>query len=273
MSAAPYWKDATATLLAPLIDAARLGIITDVDGTISPIVDQPDAAQVTARSRALLAALQGQAALVAVISGRAAADVQARVGLPGLVYVGNHGLERWISGEVETAPAAMPYRPQLEAVFAALQAQGLPGMIFEDKGATLSIHYRQTAAPQDVARQLGPQVQAAAAAHGLRFFQGRMVFEIRPPLETNKGTAFRDLVHEYHLDAALYLGDDTTDVDALYAARALRQVGDCYAVGLGVVAAETPDSVRTAADVLASGVPGVEAFLAWLLESLAASAS
>ncbi|MBN2469850.1 MAG: trehalose-phosphatase, partial [Anaerolineae bacterium] len=87
----PLWQ-ADHPLLQALLRAARLGIITDVDGTISPIVDDPDAARVTPRNRELLAALAGHLALVAVVSGRAAGDVQARVNLPDLVYVGNHGL-------------------------------------------------------------------------------------------------------------------------------------------------------------------------------------
>ena len=80
-----YWQAATSTLLEPVVSSARVGLVTDVDGTISPIVNHPDAAQVTPRSRALLADLRSHLALVAVISGRSAADVGARGGIRGLV--------------------------------------------------------------------------------------------------------------------------------------------------------------------------------------------
>ena len=142
-----HWQDATDTTLHTLLEQPRLGLITDVDGTISPIVAHPDDAQVTPRNREMLDALQDVLTLVAVISGRAADDISQRVGIPGLVYVGNHGLETWIDGEVTLAPQVHAYRPGLEIVRDALTPRILPGMIVEDKGATLSIHYRRAEDP------------------------------------------------------------------------------------------------------------------------------
>jgi trehalose 6-phosphate phosphatase len=262
-----HWQDARSTSLQRLLDAARPGVITDVDGTISPIVAHPDAAQVTPRSRDLLRDLHAHLALVAVISGRAVADVQARVNLPELVYVGNHGLEWWIDGQVQLAPEAAAHRPALEAALDAVRALQVPGMIVEDKGATLSVHYRQTSDPDTVAATFTPILQRIADERGLKLFQGRLVFEVRPPIQVNKGSAFSDLITYYHLDAAIYLGDDTTDVDALIMARRLRESGACYALGLGVTADETPPAVLDHADLLADGVQDVEAFLAWLLSA------
>lgn len=260
-------------LVQPVVHASRLGVITDVDGTISPIVDDPAAAQVTPRNRELLAALAESLPLVAVISGRAAADVQARVGLPGLVYVGNHGLERWADGVVHLAPEAATYRPALEAAIAATAALEQPGMQVEDKGATVSVHYRRTPDPAAARALLLPALEGITADHGLKLFAGRMVFELRPPIDVHKGTAFRQLVTEYALDAALYLGDDTTDIDALHMARTLREQAACYAVGLGVNSAGTPSDVLAAADVALDGVSGVESFFAWLLNAASASAT
>jgi trehalose 6-phosphate phosphatase len=268
-----HWQTATSTLLQPVVSGARVGLVTDVDGTISPIVDHPDAAQVTPRSRALLADLRPHLALVAVISGRAAADVRERVGLPDLVYVGNHGLEWWAGGRIEIAPEAAVFRPALEAALDAVRADLVPGMLVEDKGATLSVHYRQTADPAAVSARLAPVFEALARQHGLRLFKGRMVFEIRPPIDVNKGSAFRDLITRYRLDAALYLGDDTTDVDALRMARRLREEGVCAAVGLGVESANMPPAVRDSADLLVSGIQDVEAFLSWLLNERSASST
>ncbi len=268
----PYWQDAL-SLLQPLVERPRLGLVTDVDGTISPIVSEPEAAQVTGRSRELLRALQVHLALVAVVSGRSVKDVRNRVALPGVVYLGNHGLERWEDNRVVPAPQAAAFRPALEAAMEALGPQQMPGMQIEDKGATLSIHYRQTADPAAVAEKFAPLLREIAASHGLSFFQGRMVFELRPPLEVNKGTAFRGLVIERELDAAVYIGDDTTDVDALRMARQLRQEQRCYCLGLGVESPDIPDAVRATADLLVSGVSGVESFLAWLLTARSASST
>lgn len=268
-----HWHNTTSNLLKPVAEQPRAGLITDMDGTISHIVDQPDQAQITARSRELLKALHPCLALVAIVSGRAAEDIRHRVGLPELVYVGNHGLERWIDDAVSLTPEAAPFRPRLEAATASLNARKIPGMVVEDKGATLSVHYRQVSDPNETAIQFHPIIQEIADSQGLRLFQGRMVFELRPPIEVDKGTAFRNLVEEFQLDAAIYIGDDTTDVDALHAARQLRESGVCHAVGIGVQSPDMPEVVGEAADVMTSGVSDVEALFSWLLKSRKASST
>lgn len=268
-----YWVDAQDTLLKTLLDRSRIGLVTDVDGTISVIADHPDAAQVTPRARTLLGALAERLPLVAAVSGRAVADLQARVGLGQLVYVGNHGLEWWVDDRVEVAPAVAAYRSVLEDARAEIQGYVVPGMIVEDKGATLSVHYRRTADPEVVAATLRPVIGQIAAAHGLRLYEGRMVFELRPPLEIDKGSAFRDLVTRYRLDGAVYLGDDTTDADALQAARAMRAAGTCYALGLGVESDSMPEVVRASADLIVNGVQDAERFLAWMLNASVASSN
>jgi trehalose 6-phosphate phosphatase len=267
------WQDAQATLLGTLVAKPRLGLVTDIDGTISPIVPDPPSAQVTPRNKELLAALREHLTLVAVISGRAAEDIHARVGLPGLVYVGNHGLERRVAGRVEVMPEAQAYRPAIEAALAALAARPTPGMLVEDKGVTISVHFRQVADKDAFVPEYRPLVEGIAAEQGLKLFQGRMVFELRPPIQVDKGSALRSLVAEYRLEAAMYLGDDVTDIDAFQAARQLRQEGTCYALAVGVESEGVPDAVRHASDLLVSGVSGTEALLAWLLRARSASST
>jgi len=262
-----HWREAIPILTDLAAQPGRLGLITDVDGTISPIVDQPDAAQVTPRNRELLSRLESSLPLVAVISGRSAKDVHARLDLPGLVYIGNHGLERWVDGQIQIHPEARRYRPALEKAQADIQAFLQPGMLLEDKGATLSLHYRQAKHPDQVAIALQPKLQQLANSHGLWLTEGRRVFEFRPPVNIDKGTAFRGLVRDYRLEAALYLGDDTTDIAALQAARNLRADGSCRAYGLGVKSDGTPATVLTNADFLIYGLLEVESFLAWLLKA------
>lgn len=261
-----HWTSAKDTLLATWSAQPRIGLITDVDGTISHIVNQPDAATVTPGSREHLRTLHNQIALVAVVSGRAAGDVRRMVDLPELYYVGNHGLEWWSDGGVAITPEAEQFRPALEAAIREIEPHIVPGMIVEDKGATISVHYRQVASPAAVQGTLTPVLQKIAGAHHLRMFQGRMIFELRPPVEVNKGTAFRELVARNNLDAAMYIGDDTTDVDAMRMAREMRDTRTCYALAIGVEAAETPAPVRENADLLVSGVDEVETFLGWLVE-------
>lgn len=268
-----YWKDAQTTLLKILLTHERIGLITDVDGTISPIVDQPDKARVTPRNHNLLQQLQTQLTLVGVISGRSAEDVAQRVGIEGLVYVGNHGLERWEDGVVIPSPQIAQFRPALESALTMLQEHQVDGLFIEDKQATLSIHYRNVANPTHFAQTFTPIIQQIASDNNLYYFQGRMLFELRPPLDLNKGTAFHDLIQSHNLQAALYLGDDTTDADALKMAQTLRKTNQCYALSIGVESDDTPDSVRDNADLLVSGVPDVESFFAWLLNASKASSN
>ena len=101
-----YWEKSKSEFLKA-INKPRFGLITDVDGTISPIVDVPDEARVTPRNLELLAELEAHLTLTAVVSGRSAEDVYNRVGLPGLVYIGNHGMEQWQDGKVIVSPTAM----------------------------------------------------------------------------------------------------------------------------------------------------------------------
>lgn len=268
------WQDAISGMVNRLVEHERLGVITDMDGTLSPIVANPAEARPTERNRELLQKLSSRLALVAVVSGRAAADVRERVNLPELIYAGNHGLERWQDGEVQVAPAVAPYVPHLQNAIEHLKSSGpqIPGLFIEDKGATVSVHYRNTPDPTTAGEELDPALSAIAAAEGLHMFRGRMVFELRPPLEMHKGTIFRQLIEEYRLDAAVYLGDDTTDADALRVAQQLREQGHCYSFGIGVSSDDMPSVVAESSDVLVPGVEGVESFFSWLLDALSASA-
>lgn len=261
------WQAARESHLRAFATQARAGLLTDVDGTISPIVPHPDDARVSERSRELLEELSSCLTLVGVISGRAAADIARRVGVPDLVYVGNHGLERWVDGMVKPDPSAAAYRPQVQVAKHQIEPRLKPGMWIEDKQATLSVHYRQTADPDSIAQDMSPLIQQIAARQGLRFFEGRRIFEIRPPVDVDKGTAFRQLIDEYRLDAALYIGDDVTDTDAFRVARRLRESGRCYALGVGVESDSTPELVTETSDLSASGISGVESLLAWLLSA------
>lgn len=265
-----YWENAKTELLEA-IGKSRLGLVSDVDGTLSSIVDVPDKARVTPRNLELLAALQAQLTLTAVISGRSAGDVYQRVGLPGLVYIGNHGMERWQDGKVNVSAAAAAFRENLFAAAAEIEQSLVTGMRFEDKGATLSVHYRQAEDPEMVADKLAPLMQAIAKKHGLHLTRGRKVFEFRPPVEIDKGTAFEELVKTHRLEAAFYIGDDTTDVAVFLAAQRLRAARKCLAYGLGVESRGTPQAVLTEADYLVREVAGVESFLDWLSKARMAS--
>lgn len=268
----PHWKQATDTL-AQLVRTERLGLFSDLDGTLAPIATTPKAAQLSPQARQLLEDLHSELPFVALISGRRAASLAAKVGLPSLTYVGNHGLERWENGQTVVLPEAQAYLPQIQAAKKELQSLEQDGAFVEDKQVTLSVHYRQTPQPEDFARQHKVRIAELVAEHGLVLFMGKMVFEVRPPIEMDKGVAFRNLVEQQHLQAALFLGDDISDLNALRMARRLREENICAAWGVGVQSLDAPEDLAATADFLAAGVADVEELLAWLLAARKASST
>lgn len=267
------WTTAVSTDLYALIQKPRLGLIVDIDGTLSHIAATPQDAEVTERNRRLLGKLQQHLDVVAAVTGRAAADAQQMVGVPGVLYIGNHGMERLKNGQVDILPEVRRFRPRIDEVMGKLRAMHLPGVHIEDKYVSLSVHYRNAEDPEAMGESLRPTIKHLCYDHDLSFHEGRMVFEVRPGISLNKGTALETLAGEYELDGLVFIGDDTTDVDAMRAARRLRENNECYAISLGVDSPETPDVVRENADLIVQGVEGVEEFLSWLLRARKASSS
>ena len=268
----PHWKQATDTL-AELVRTPRFGLFSDLDGTLAPIALSPEAAHLNPRTRQLLADLRDELPLLALISGRRAASVAEKVAIPGIVYIGNHGLERWDHGQTIMLPEAQPYLPQLQAVKKGLHALEQNGAFIEDKQVTLSFHYRQSPQPDEFAAEHAARISELVARHGLVLFAGKRVFEVRPPIEMDKGIAFRSLVEAQNLNAALFIGDDISDLNALHMARTLRHEKVCEAWGIGVQSEDAPEDLAAAADFLAEGVADVEELLAWLLAARKASAT
>ena len=253
--------------LQAVLDCPPVGLLLDIDGTISPIAATPDGASVPEPIRVLLGRLATRLPLVAAVSGRAAADAARMVDVAGMVYAGNHGLEMLRDGLSVPLPEAAPFQDAIRNVLRAAKAElPLPGLIFENKGLTASVHYRLAGDPAAAGAEAGTVLERLASMHGLRLTSGRMVWEIRPPLEANKGTAVRRLVEEYRLRGVIFCGDDRTDVDAFTVLSDLRPAGICDTLNVGVAAAETPWEVQAGADVLVDGVTGMERLLRELVE-------
>ena len=232
----------TSDLLARLAAEPRLAaILLDVDGTLAPIVDRPEDARVPEETRRELARLASRYALVACVSGRPGDEVTRLVGVPGVAAVGEHGLE--------LAPEAKEWADRV-AVF----ASGVDWPA-ERKPLSVSFHFRR-ADDEAAARAYLTRVEAAAPAVGLVPRWGRMVLEVRPPVEANKGTAVDALVRRANVGRALYAGDDTTDVDAFAALDGL-ELGVKVAVG----STEAPAALLEAADLVVDGTEGVLSML------------
>ena len=266
------WKD-DKTLIARLASQPGFGLVTDVDGTISPIVNDPDQAYVLPRIAQTLEALVERLPLVGAISGRPVKDLMARVGVPGMVYIGNHGFERMEAGQVIVPDSVQPYQQAVRAAVKEIPSALLPGMVLEDKAVTLTIHYRNAHQPEAVKTHFKPLITGLADRLGLRLFEGRKVFELRPPVEVDKGTALAQVLKDFNVQAAIFLGDDTTDIAALKMVQLLRTQGKCQAYGVGVESTHTPAGVLEYRDYGASGVEDVADLLAFILISGKASST
>jgi trehalose 6-phosphate phosphatase len=217
-------------------------LLLDVDGALAPIVPRPEDARVPDETRTELERLGNRYSLVACISGRTSEEARGIVGVPGLEYVGVHGLE--------LAPEAGEWRGSLRELAAAAH---WPAEDTQDKGIALTLHYRR-AADQDAARARLEEVAGQARTLGLDTHFGRKMLEIRPPVDADKGTAVQALLAGRGLNAALYAGDDTTDLDAF---RGLTEAGLELTVRVAVVSAESPAELREQADLGVEGPHGL----------------
>ena len=237
-------------------------LFLDYDGTLVPLARRPELAVASPDLLKALSALTGQMP-VAVVTGRGRSDVMEMVRVSGLAYAGSHGFDivdaqgRDLSGDI-----GAPYRPALEQAARSLAPVLAPvkGAFLEDKVYSLAIHYREVA-PEQHADVLDA-VNAEAARHdGLKRTGGKMIHELRPDIDWNKGTAVLRVMEALGLTAqtavAFYLGDDETDEDAF---RAIKDTGIGIRVGApgGPTHAHfslaTPGDVRVFLDRLADTV-------------------
>ena len=234
-------------LLAPLREApGETALLFDVDGTLAPIAPRPELAFVPAETKVELTRLAAKYLLVACISGRSGAEAEALVGVEGIRYVGNHGLEL-DEGAAELASRIAAFRDTV----------ALP---VEDKGLSLSYHYR-LAEDEEAARSELQTVADRARAEGLDPRWGRKVLEIRPPVAADKGTAVQALLASVEAHRGLYAGDDTTDLDAF---AGLARAGLEHAVRVAVESEEGPEELGAAADLVVAGPPQLASLLATL---------
>lgn len=246
----------------------RLVLLLDFDGTLAPIVERPELAALPGPTRAALERLLAHPGVdVAIVSGRALADVRELARLPGIAYAGNHGMEIDGAGLRRVHLEAAAARPHLETLVATLgpELAAVRGALLEDKGLTLTVHHRLVERSQ-VPRVRHLVLAAAAPLPGLRVTEGKEVLEVRPAVEWDKGRAVEFLLDS--LDPppgapVIYLGDDTTDEDAFRAVRGWREGGE------SVLVAESQPS-DTAAASLARDPAEVGVLLARIAEALGA---
>jgi trehalose 6-phosphate phosphatase len=246
-------------------------VALDIDGTLAPIAPTPSAAAIPAETRRTLERLaRAHDVHLAFVTGRAARDGQRLVDVPDSWTIGNHGIELIDpTNALRVNSLAEAFAPTL-ARAARLLAEplaGITGVFIENKTWTLSVHVR-LAARSDV-----PTVEQALTAVArqleLRIIHGKEIFELRPPLPINKGTALIELAEALGVSnnrgmlggSLLYAGDDRTDEDAFRAIRARQWSAITVHVGEGI----SPGGVQTEAEFVLPDPPALRELLNWLV--------
>jgi trehalose 6-phosphate phosphatase len=259
-----------ATALEPLrADPPAGAVLLDIDGTLAPIVRHAADAHVPEATRALLIEIARRYGLVGCVSGRRANTARQIVALGTIAYIGNHGAELLrpgasapeISDELEAwTPRVRAFAARaLTSVRERLRVRG------EDKGAIAAFHWRG-APDENAAAAAVAEIAAAAVEEGFAIHWGRKVLEVRPPVVLDKGVGVSALLRDTDVTAALYVGDDSTDLDAFRGLRALVDAGALrHAVCVAVGSEETPEELALEADLTVDGTDGVRELLGVLL--------
>jgi trehalose 6-phosphate phosphatase len=240
-------------------ESVLLGL--DFDGTLVPFAKKPDQSLLSGRTRRLLESLaDNKRCTTVILSGRDRQDLQQRVGIPGLIYVGNHGLEISGPGFLFVEPAAVAWHEELQALKEELHVRlrGIPGCFVEDKGLTLCVHFRQVFTAEEV-EAVRHRVREALANtdHPFLLTQAEKALEIRLRGYWNKGAAVA-WIKDHYAGAdplVIYLGDDSLDEDV-------------FAAFPGGVTIKIGKAERTAARYRLGNASEVQVFLAWLVAKL-----
>ena len=270
---APAERDAPAALLSARAALALAGadlarrpwlVVSDFDGTLSPLVMDPWGARIIPQARRALRRLSAQPdTIVALLSGRTALDLAARVRVGGARYLGNHGLEQ---GRLARGARAETLRASGDPAFdgygadAARLAAGVaervaaPWLVVEAKPPAVGFHFRAAPDVAAAAAQVRSAVEALDPAGRFERLPGRRMLELRPPGAATKGHALERLLDETRPGFALVLGDDVSDAAAFRALRASREQGSLCGLALAVHARSDllPEVVAAADGVLAS---------------------
>ncbi|MEO6197859.1 MAG: trehalose-phosphatase [Dehalococcoidia bacterium] len=249
--------------MRPLLARQPLAVLSDIDGTLAPIVSNPDRARVTARANNALHALADRGVRIGFVTGRSLDAARTMIDVPDAYYAANHGLTLFIDGEAQTAAEVAPFVELVRQAIAEIGGINVPGVLIEDKGPIVALHYRMAASEADAVAAIESAIAGSPAARGFTIHHGRKVIELRPPLPLNKGTAATSLLDRITPAAVICLGDDVTDIDMF---RAVQASGIPSAVI--AVANDEETGVMEAAEYFVRGVEGVERLLEQVLTAI-----
>jgi trehalose 6-phosphate phosphatase len=247
--------------LLSVLQQRPLGLVFDIDGTLSPLMPTPDEAQLYPGVAQCLEQARSQAHM-AIMTGRAVADGARIVNVEGLTYIGTHGLE-WCDGLPATHPVqliseAQPYVEPGKHLLDLVERHSaeLPGVIIQRKSVGGSIHYRLAPNEEQTRQRILALLQEPAHQTHMRLRGGKKVIEILPPLDINKGQALHRFVQHFTLQGVVFAGDDLTDLDAVLEVERLRQSG-LQAYSIAVRYADTLPALLEHANSIVDGVEGM----------------
>jgi len=253
---------------AQRVEPGQTALCLDFDGTLAPIVADPEAARPLPGTAALLGRLAERFAAVALVSGRPASFLATHAAAPGVRYFGQYGLEEIHDGKVTVDPRLAAAAGAVREATADLRdapAVRDAGVYLEDKGGYAVVaHLRRVRDPERWAGPVEAAARAIARRHGLEVLPGRMVWELRPPVGGDKGDAVRRVVATVGAKAAVVAGDDRGDLPAFAVVSELAAAGG-DGLRVAVRSPETPAELLAAADLVVDGPEGVRAFLEELL--------
>lgn len=244
-----------------------VGLITDIDGTISHIAPRQEDARISEQCRKSLVKLTSHLHLLAFITGRSSTNAKDMIGIQNALYLGNHGLDRFYGKTIETDQRCEQFIPYMQMLLRQLgPTLNTNGVVIEDKGVSVGIHYRQCDEPAVARKHILDTLYQITDLEAITITEGKKIVEIRPNIGTNKGTSLKRLMEEFDLRGILYLGDDIADVEAFKTLRRLTMpnTGN-IGLAIGVLGDESVDGLDQEADMLLTGVEETEQ----LLESIA----
>ena len=235
-----------------LMSGTRIGVLLDIDGTLSSIVARPEDARLHPGAREAIEALLPRLALVAVVSGRPTPEASAMVGVEGVTVLGSYGL-----GDLPELP------PDVLAAVEAVAKQ-IVGARVERKGGTVAVHVRGTSDPEEAEARLARALSPIASGAHLDIARGKRVVELVPAGRDLKGEAVERTIAASSIDAVMYVGDDLADLGAFAALDRAAATG-VITVKVAARGPETPEGLILDADLVLEGPEGVVGLLRFLI--------